>query len=172
MLPLITVRGTQFYWNLELGWNKLLEAFIYPEKLAASAQVIPPYMAWLMVAPAGMGKTRFAVELAKVISEYEHLGCQVVLVPLRNLSAFLELCEVKPEKLDTYVQHFAKNWNFSALTDKKLIFIFDEYEQVCKLYATVLEKLFKKISLDRHPMLITTRPNSETEATMTQVCYS
>jgi NACHT domain len=165
VLPIITDYETNFCWNLELGWKLMLKEFIHPEQLAVSPQVTPPYAAWLLVAAAGRGKTRFARELAEAISVREP-GCQVVRVKLRKHSAFLESCEVKPDTLENYIQHFANGCN---LTSKKLVFIFDGYEQVCKLYSSVLDKLFKKISINRHPMLITTRPDAEYEVTMAQV---
>jgi ElaB/YqjD/DUF883 family membrane-anchored ribosome-binding protein len=169
VLPLITVRETKIYWNLEKDWAKLLTQFLHPEKLTESTRVTPPYVAWLMVAPAGQGKTRFTHELAKIINARER-GWQVVRVSLRRHIKYLESCYPNNTKqLEKYIEHFAKSCNLDVSTNTNLVFIFDGYEQVYNLYRSVLDKLFKRISKNRHPMLITTRPNAECEATKCKV---
>jgi hypothetical protein len=169
--PQITVRDTNLCWNLEHGWKKMLEDFLNPDQVATSARVKQMKAAWLLVAPVGQGKTRFTFALAKTISARER-GWQVVRVALRRYINFLESCHVKPKKLDNYVQYFATSCNLDIAANKKLVFIFDGYEKVCKMYSSVLEKLFQKILSDNHPLLVTTRPNAETEATTSQVSFS
>jgi NACHT domain len=172
VLPLITVRGTDTCWNLERDWAKLLMQFLQPEKLTESTKVTPPYRAWLMVAPAGQGKTRFTHELAKMINARER-HWQVLRVSLRRHIKYLESCYPNNIKqLDKYIEHFAKSCNLDVSTNKNLVFIFDGYEQVYSLYGSVLDKLFKRISINRHPMLLTTRPNAVRDATKSQVSLS
>jgi hypothetical protein len=167
--PQITVRETKSYWNLEFGWKKMLREFLRQDQLATAAPAVNA--AWLLVAPVGQGKTRFTFALEKMIYARER-DWQVVRVALRCHSNFLESCHLKPKKLENYVQYFATSCNLDIATNEKLFFIFDGYEKVCNLYGTVLEKLFKKILSDNHPLLVTTRPNAENKATKSKVCFS
>jgi hypothetical protein len=167
--PLITVQKTKSFWNLALGWKTMLREFLRQDQLATAAPV--ENTAWLLVAPVGQGKTRFTFALEKMIYARER-DWQVVRVALRCNSNFLESCHLKPKKLENYVQYFATSCNLNIATNKKLVFIFDGYEKVCNLYGAVLEMMFKKILSDNHPLLVTTRPNAETEATKSKVCFS